>query len=62
MRVKYQDGVFKPLHRIKGVEEGEVLEIHLERSDWNKLAQNNKSFDFLKNEPDIYTQDDILED
>ena len=56
----YQEGVFKPLKRIKGIKEGEEVEISIERNEWNKLAMSNHSFKFLKNEPDIYTKSDIV--
>lgn len=60
MKVKYQEGVFKPLEKIKDIKEGEVVEISIERHEWNKFAMSNPSFDFLKNEPDIYTEADII--
>ncbi len=61
MKAKYQEGVFKPLEKIKDIKEGEVVEIFIERNDWNKLAMSNPSFKFLNNEPDIYTKSDIIE-
>ena len=61
MKAKYQEGVFKPLEKIKDIKEGEEVEIFIERHEWNNLAMSNPSFKFLKNEPDIYTQSDIIE-
>ena len=62
MRIKvlYQQGVFKPLEKVKDIKEGEIVEISIERHEWNKLAMANLSFDFLKNEPDSYTKCDII--
>ena len=59
MKAKYQEGVFKPLEKIKDIKEGEVVDIFIERHEWNQLATTNPSFEFLNNEPDIYTQADI---
>jgi predicted DNA-binding antitoxin AbrB/MazE fold protein len=59
IKVKYQEGVFKPLEAVRGVADGEEVEIHLEREDWTKLAANNPSFDFLKEEQDAYTEEDL---
>ena len=56
----YQEGVFKPLKKIKGIKEGEEVEISIENHQWNALAMSNPSFKFLKNEPDIYTETDII--
>lgn len=61
MKAKYQEGVFKPLEKIKDIKEGEVVEISIERHEWNKLAMANPSFEFLKNEPDIYSEEDIID-
>ena len=60
IKVLYQKGVFKPLEKVKGIREGEELEIHLEIQDWNMLAMSNPSLDFLKTEPDVYTERDII--
>jgi len=60
IKVLYQKGVFKPLEKVKGIREGEELEIHLEIQDWNRLAMSNPSLDFLKTEPDVYTERDII--
>ena len=60
MKAKYQEGIFKPLEKIKDIKEGEVVEIFIERHEWNKLAMSNPSFNFLKDEPDIYTEADIV--
>ena len=61
MRVKYEKGVFKPLEKITGLEEGEELEVYLDREEWKRFAMNNPAFDFLKNEPEIYRKEDIIE-
>ena len=60
MKAKYQEGIFKPLEKIKDIKEGEVVEIFIERHEWNKLAMSNPSFNFLKDEPDIYTKAGII--
>jgi len=60
IKVLYQKGIFKPLDKIRGIKEGEELEIHIERHEWSKLAMKNPSFDFLKSEQDIYTKSDIV--
>lgn len=62
IKVKYQKGVFRPLNKIKGIREGEVLDIVIERHEWNKLAMYNPSFNFLKNEPDLYSKEDIIKE
>ena len=61
MKAKYQEGVFKPLEKIKDIKEGEEVEIFIERHEWNNLAMSNPSFKFLKNEPDIYSGKDIID-
>ena len=61
IRVRYKEGVFKPLEKVKDIKEGEELEIYLDRHEWNKLATSNKSFNFLKKEPEIYTESDIVD-
>lgn len=61
IKVRYEEGIFRPLQEVKGIREGEEFEIHVEREEWNRLAMANKSFEFLKNEPEIYTEDDIIE-
>ena len=60
MKAKFQEGVFKPLEKIKDIKEGEVVEIFIERHEWSKFAMSNPSFDFLENEPDIYNKGDII--
>ena len=60
IQVKFEKGVFKPLRKIEGIKEGEQVEIHIEKDDWNKLAMANPAFDFLKEEPDVYTEEDII--
>ena len=32
IKVKYEEGVFRPLNNIKGIESGEVVEITLKKS------------------------------
>ncbi len=59
IKVLFQKGVFKPLEKVKDIKEGEEVEIFIERHEWNKLAMANPSFNFLKSEPDIYTDADI---
>ncbi len=61
IHVKNKDGVLKPLEKVEGLEEGEELEIHIERKDWKSLAMNNPSFDFLDDEPDIYSVEDVIQ-
>ena len=61
MKARYQEGVFKPMEKIKDIKEGEVVEISLERHEWDKLAMANPSFEFLKNELDIYSGKDIID-
>ena len=60
MKARYQEGVFKPMEKIKDIKEGEVVDISIERHEWNKLAMANPSFKFLKSEPDIYSGKDII--
>jgi len=62
IKVKYQKGVFKPLHKVKGFKEGEILGILVERHSWNRLATSNPSFNFLKNEPELYKKTDIVKE
>ncbi len=57
--VQYEEGVFKPLQKIIGLNEGDKFEIHLERTDWHKLAMNNPSFLFLKEDSVEYGEKDI---
>ena len=60
IKAVYQEGVFKPLKKIKGIKEGEEVEISIENHQWNELAMSNPFFKFLKNEQDIYTDTDII--
>ena len=60
IRAVCQEGVFKPLNKIKGIKEGKEVEISIENNQWDELAMSNLSFKFLKNEPDIYTETDII--
>ena len=61
IKVKYESGVFKPLQIVKGLKEGEELSINFDRSDFHQLLVQGSSFDFLKEEPDLYTDEDIIE-
>ncbi len=56
---RYEEGVFKPIGRVTDIGEGEEVEIHLERQDWQKLADANPSFFFLKEEPELYDKKDV---
>lgn len=58
--VRYEEGMFKPVEKVTGIEEGAEFEIHLEREDWHKLGSSNPSFFFLKEEPEIYSKKDVL--
>ena len=60
IKVRYQNGIFTPLETVEGIEEGEEVEIHVEREDWGKLAESNPAFSFLQGEPDLYTEKDIV--
>ena len=60
--VRYEEGVFKPVQKVSGFEEGEEFEIHLEREDWQKLSSSNPSFFFLKEEPELYNKKDVLKE
>ena len=61
MKVRYEKGVFKPLSEVTGIAEGEELDISLYRDNWHKLLEEGGSFDFLKDEEDLYTEADIVE-
>ncbi len=59
IRAKFTEGVFKPLEEVTTLAEGEIVELHLERTDWQALAMSNPSFGFLKEEPGLYSEEDI---
>lgn len=60
IKARYHQGILKPLEQIEGVQEGEVIEITIHQDPWNTLAMKNPSFTFLEQEPDIYTEKDII--
>ena len=60
IKVKYEEGVFKPLERVIYVREGEEFEIILEKEDMHILATAGRSFDFLEEEEDLYASTDII--
>jgi len=49
------------LKELKEIQESKKFNIESEENSWNKLALDNPSFRFLKEEPAIYTEEDILE-
>ncbi len=61
IKVKYKNGVFEPLQKIRGFEEGEKFEVIVEKEDLHVLAMAGKSFDFLAKEEDLYSEDDLIE-
>ena len=61
IKVKFEEGTFKPLEKVKNIKEGDELEIHIETDDFHALAMAGESFEFLKDEPDIYSEEDIIE-
>jgi len=58
-KVKYKDGKFIPLEKIKGIKEGEEIEISLKKHP--EIIIPGDSFEFLKYEPDLYSEEDIIE-
>jgi len=60
IKVKYEKGVLKPLKRIKIFKEGQILDLDVEL-DMTKIAIATGFFDFLKDEEDLYTEEDIIE-
>lgn len=59
----FREGVFQPLGKIKNVSEGQIIEINIEPSEKDNLAEismQGKSFDFLKNDEDIYSEKDLI--
>ncbi|PIN75967.1 hypothetical protein COV18_00905 [Candidatus Woesearchaeota archaeon CG10_big_fil_rev_8_21_14_0_10_37_12] len=61
LRVKYIEGVFKPLQKVKGLKEESELDISLDESELHLIAMKSKSFDFLENEPELYSEFDLVE-
>ena len=55
IKVKYKNGVLKPLQKVTGLEEGEELEVSIEKEDIHVLAMAGEAFDFLKKEEDLYS-------
>jgi len=46
---------------LKEIQESRIFNQNLEKKNWNKLAMDNPSFSFLKEESEIYTEDEIIE-
>lgn len=61
LKVKYEKGVFKPLQVVKGVKEGEELEVSLEKEDFHALVIAGEAFNFLEDEAEIYSEADLIE-
>lgn len=61
IKVKYKNGVLTPLQKVTGLEEGEELEVSIEKEDFHVLAMAGESFDFLKKEEDLYSEADVIE-
>lgn len=59
IKVKYEKGVFKPLKKISGLKEGEILDVSI--NDLHAIQMAGGSFDFLYDEEDLYTEDDVIE-
>lgn len=59
----FRKGVFQPLNKIKNIPEGQIIEISIETSGKNDLAEismQGGSFDFLENEENIYSEKDLI--
>ena len=59
----FKEGVFQPLRKIKNVSEGQIIEINIETSEKDNLAEismQSGSFDFLENEENIYSEKDLI--
>lgn len=59
----FKEGVFQPLGKIKNVSEGQIIEIKIESPVQDNLAEismHSGSFDFLKDEEDIYSEKDLI--
>ena len=64
MKLKYEKGVFKPLKTIKGLKEGQVIDVTIDEMPIEELyefARAGGSFDFLLEDEDLYTEDDVIE-
>ena len=64
IKVKYENGVFKPLTKISGLKEGMILDISIQEMPNEELyafAKAGGSFDFLLEDEDLYTEEDIIE-
>lgn len=59
IKVRFEEGVFRPLEPVEGLQEGGEYEISLE--DLDTLAMLGESFDFLEDEDDIYSLNDVVE-
>jgi len=59
IKVKYEKGVFKPLGKVKGLKEGQILDLTID--EMHAIAMAGGAFDFLLDEEDIYTEDDVIE-
>jgi predicted DNA-binding antitoxin AbrB/MazE fold protein len=60
IKVKYEKGVLKLLKKVKIFKEGQVLDLDVE-PDMAKIAFATGFFDFLKDEEDLYTKEDVIE-
>lgn len=59
----FKEGVFQPLKKIENVSEGQIIEINIKTSEKDNIAEismRGKSFDFLKNDEDIYSEKDLI--
>jgi predicted DNA-binding antitoxin AbrB/MazE fold protein len=45
IEAKYDDGVFRPLRKVK-LKEGTLVEIHVDREETHRRAQSIKEFGF----------------
>ncbi len=59
LKLKYEEGIFKPLSKVKGIREGQVVEFTF-RDQLAETAMEGGSFDFLFEEEEIYSEEDIL--
>ncbi len=63
IKARFKEGVFQPLKKIENVSEGQIIEINIETSEKDNIAEismQGKSFDFLENDEDIYSEKDII--
>lgn len=61
IKLKYEEGVFKPLSKINGINEGQVIELKI-KDDMAEIAMAGGSFNFLYDEEEIYSEKDIIDD